>query len=53
MHVWLKKIRIKNKTIEKVDGVLHFTFNIDIMAKIVSDKQETKLNKLEVVINGN
>lgn len=48
-----EKIRVKNKTTEKVDGVLHFTFTIDILAKIVSDEKTIKQNKMEVVIHGN
>ena len=48
-----EKIRVKNKTTEKVDGVLHFTFTIDILAKIVSDEETIKQNKMEVVIHGN
>ena len=47
-----EKIRVKNKTTEKVDGVLHFTFTIDILAKIVSDEETIKQNKMEVVIHG-
>jgi len=48
-----EKIRVKNKTTEKVDGVLHFTFTIDILAKIVSDEEQIKQNKMEVIIHGN
>lgn len=48
-----EKIRVKNKTTEKVDGVLHFTFTIDILAKIVSDEEPIKQNKMEVIIHGN
>lgn len=47
-----EKIRVKNKTTEKVDGVLHFTFTIDILAKIVSDEEPIKQNKMEVIIHG-
>lgn len=47
-----EKIRVKNKTTEKVDGVLHFTFTIDVLAKIVSDEELIKQNKMEVIIHG-
>lgn len=48
-----EKIRVKEKNVEKVDGVLHFTFNIDILAKEISDEKSVKQNKMEVVIHGN
>lgn len=48
-----EKIRCKDKSIEKVDGVLHFFFTVDILAKLVSDEETIKQNKLYVeVING-
>jgi len=47
-----EKIRVKEKNIEKVDGVLHFTFNIDILAKVIPDEKSVKQNKMEVVIYG-
>lgn len=40
------KIRCKDKSVEKVDGVLHLLFNVDIMAKLVSDEGAVKQNKL-------
>ena len=48
-----EKIRVKEKNVEKVDGVLHFTFNVDILAKEISDEKSVKQNKMEVVIHGN
>lgn len=49
-----EKIRCKDKRYEKVDGVLHFFFTVDILAKIVSDEETVKQNKLsvEVKVNG-
>lgn len=47
------KCKITNKLIEKVDGVLHFGFNVRIMAKVIDDSEHIKLEKLEVKINGN
>ena len=49
-----EKIRCKNKRYEKVDGVLHFFFTVDILAKLVSDEETIKQNKLsvEVKVNG-
>ena len=48
------KIKCKDRHYEKVDGVLHFFFNVDIMVKDVSDEETIKQNKLglEVEING-
>lgn len=48
-----EKIRVNEKNIEKVDGVLHFTFNVDILAKVIPDEKSVKQNKMEVVIYGN
>lgn len=50
-----EKVRCKDKTTEKVDGVLHFLFTVDIMAKVVSEEETIKQNKLnmEVRLNGN
>ena len=47
-----EKIRVKEKNTEKVDGVLHFTFNVDILGKEIPDGESVKQNKLEVVIHG-
>ena len=47
-----EKIRVKEKNTEKVDGVLHFTFNVDILGKETPDGESVKQNKLEVVIHG-
>ena len=47
-----EKIRIKEKNTEKVDGVLHFTFNIDILGKEIPDEESVRQNKLKVVIYG-
>lgn len=49
-----EKIRCKGKSLEKVDGVLHLLFNVDIMAKLVSDEEAVKQNKLVmgVKLNG-
>ena len=49
-----EKVRCKEKSIEKVDGVLHFFFTIDILTKYVSDEETIKQNKLnlEVKLNG-
>ena len=47
-----EKIRVKEKNTEKVDGVLHFTFNVDILGKEIPDEESVKQNKLEVVIHG-
>lgn len=49
-----EKIRCKDKRYEKVDGVLHFFFTVDILTKIVSDEERIKQNKLslEVYANG-
>lgn len=50
-----EKVRCKDKTTEKVDGVLHFLFTVDIMVKVVSEEETIKQNKLnmEVKLNGN
>lgn len=48
-----EKIRVKEKNIEKVDGVLHFTFSVDILAKVILDEKSVKQNKMEVVVYGN
>ena len=47
-----EKIRVKEKNTEKVGGVLHFTFNVDILGKEIPDGESVKQNKLEVVIYG-
>lgn len=49
-----EKVRCKEKSVEKVDGVLHFFFTIDILAKYVDDGEHIKQNKLglEVKLNG-
>ena len=49
-----EKIRCKDKRYEKVDGVLHFFFTVDILAKFVSGEETIKQNKLsvEVKVNG-
>ena len=49
-----EKIRCANKSTEKVEGVLHFFFTIDILAKFVSGQEAIKQNKLglEVKLNG-
>ena len=47
-----EKIRVKEKNTEKVDGVLHFTFVIDILGKVIQNEESEKLNKLEVIIHG-
>lgn len=49
-----EKVRCKKKTTEKVDGVLHFFFSVDILGKFVSDKETIKQNKLglEVKLHG-
>lgn len=49
-----EKIRCKNKSVEKVDGVLHFFFTVDILVKFVSGEETIKQNKLsvEVIANG-
>ena len=39
-------IRCENKSVEKEYGVLHFMFNIRIMVKNVSDKENISMNKL-------
>ena len=43
-----EKIRCKDKSYEKVDGVLHFFFTVDILAKLVSDEETIKQNKLNL-----
>lgn len=50
-----EKVRCKDKSIEKVDGVLHFLFTIDVLVKCVSGEETVKQNKLnlEVNVNGN
>lgn len=45
-----EKIRCKDKSIEKVDGVLHFLFTIDILAKLVSNEETIKQNKLNMEV---
>ena len=49
-----EKVRCKGKSVEKVDGVLHFFFTIDILAKYADDGEHIKQNKLglEVKLNG-
>ena len=47
-----EKIRVKEKNTEKVDGVLHFTFNVDILGKVIPSGESVKQNKLGVVIYG-
>ena len=47
-----EKIRVKEKNTEKVDGVLHFTFVIDILGKVIQNEESIKQNKLEVIIHG-
>lgn len=47
-----EKIRCKEKSVEKVDGVLHFFFSIDILSKYVSGEETIKQNKMEVTVNG-
>ena len=46
-------IRVSEKNTEKVDGVLHFFCILKLVVKNVSDETKDKLNKLEVMINGN
>lgn len=48
------KVRCLDKNCEKVDGVLHFFFNIKVMVKDISEEEKPKLDKLdlEVIING-
>lgn len=48
-----EKIKVKEKNIEKVDGVLHFTFIVDILAKVIPNEKSVKQNKMEVVVYGN
>ena len=48
-----EKIRCKDKRYEKVDGVLHFFFTIDILTKYVSGEETIKQNKLSVEVNAN
>lgn len=43
-----EKIRCGNKSVEKVDGVLHFMFNIKVLAKYVSDEEHIKQNKMNM-----
>ena len=45
-----EKIRCKDKSIEKVDGVLHFLFTTDILAKLVSNEETIKQNKLNMEV---
>ena len=45
-----EKVRCEEKRTEKVDGVLHFFFTIKVLAKIVSDEETIKQNKLEVTL---
>lgn len=49
-----EKVRCKEKSVEKVDGVLHFFFTVDILTKYVSDEETVKQNKLNmgVELNG-
>lgn len=48
-----EKIRCAEKSIEKIDGVLHFFFTVKILAKLISGEETTKQNKiiLEVKLN--
>lgn len=46
-----EKIRCTNKSIEKVDGVLHFTFDIQILVKYISDEEKIPMNKLDINTN--
>lgn len=45
-----EKMRCEEKRAEKVDGVLHFFFTVNILAKVVSNVETIKQNKLEVVL---
>lgn len=45
-----EKIKCKDKSIEKVDGVLHFLFTVDILAKLVSNEETIKQNKLTMEV---
>ena len=48
-----EKVRCKEKSIEKVDGMLHFFFTIDILTKYVSGEETIKQNKLNLEVNLN
>lgn len=48
-----EKIKCKDKRYEKVDGVLHFFFTVDILTKYVSGEETIKQNKLSVEVNTN
>lgn len=45
-----EKVFCKDKKIEKEDGVLHFFFTIQILAKLVEDNDAIKMNKMDVEI---
>lgn len=45
------KIRCVEKSTEKVDGVLHFFCTLNILAKVVSDEETIKQNKLKIEVN--
>lgn len=47
------KIRCTEKSAEKVDGVLHFFCTLNILAKVVSDEEAIKQNKLNLGVNVN
>lgn len=42
------KVRCSDKTFEKVDGVLHFFFNIKLMVKEIEENDNIKMDKLNV-----
>jgi hypothetical protein len=46
-----EKVRCKDKTTEKVDGVLHFMFNITTMVKDVVAKNKAKQMSLTSSVN--
>ena len=48
-----EKVRCKDKSIEKVDGVLHFLFTINVLAKYVSGEETIKQNKLSLEVKTN
>ena len=48
-----EKVKCKDKSIEKVDGVLHFLFTIDILTKFVLGEETIKQNKLSVEVKTN
>ena len=47
------KIKCEDKSVEKVDGVLHFFCSFNVMIKNISDEKSEKLNKLKVEVNTN